>query len=159
MSYTEKIKDGIITFPDGSSTTIEKHKPVVFKTSIDQAKSMQKTPSLRDRFNRYLNNGFSGSDIDYWNEEIIDIENELPFENDEEHNKWLDLGSIWTGQAEWPQLTEKIIKRGEDYMLAPEQVRELKSKFKGKDYAEAMKRWMGGEAFRDILSGLIPYEK
>ena len=47
----------------------------------------------------------------------------------------------------------------EKYGLDPDQVVELKQKFKGKDYKEAIKRLKGGEAFGDIINGLVTYEK
>lgn len=70
-------------------------------------------PSTRDKWNRYMKNGFSGNTrtIDKYNKLIEEIESELPFANEEEHKKWLDLGSTWSGQAEWPELTETLLAR------------------------------------------------
>lgn len=129
----------------------------VFKNPIEQANSIS-SPSLRERWNRYLDNGFDGDDTDYWNDEIIDIESQLPFISRAEHDDWLHQGSIWKGEPGWPALTDKILKRIDKYGLDPNQIKELQSTFKGKDYDEAIKRLIGGEAFGDILTGVVPYE-
>lgn len=84
--------------------------PQIFKSPLAQSESLM--PSLRDRWNRYLDKGIgAGENIDYWNKEIEDIESKLPFENDEEHKKWLDLSATWKGEPEWPELTNKILDR------------------------------------------------
>lgn len=131
----------------------------VFKSPLDQANSIA-PETTRSKWNRYLKNGFSGNPrtTDKYNRLIEEIESELPFESEEQHQKWLDLGSTWSGEDEWPSLTEKLLKVGEKYDLDPNQVKELKSKYKGKDYAEAINRLKGGEAFGDILTGLVTYE-
>lgn len=48
--------------------------------------------------------------IDRENQLISEIEKDLPFENKEEHIKWLDLGNFDTW-ATWEEITIKIIKR------------------------------------------------
>lgn len=114
--------------------------------------------TTRQKWDMYMKNSWNGDDPAYYNRIYGEIEDELPFETQEEHDTWLDKGSTWMGEPEWPALTEKILKRGEDHMLDPEQIHEIKQRFKGKDYNEAMKRWLGGEAYGDILTGLVPYE-
>lgn len=116
-------------------------------------------PSTRAKWDKYIKNGFKGTRTDYYNKLLEEIESELPFENEEEHKKWLDLGSTWMGEDEWPNLTEKLIGMAEKYDLDPNNIKELKNKYKGKDYAEAINRLKGGEAFGDILNGLVTYEK
>ena len=72
------------------------------------------TPSLRERWNRYIDEGIgSGEDTDYWNQEIIDIESQLPFKDDEEHKRWSDQAATWMGEPEWLNLTDELIKRYE----------------------------------------------
>lgn len=69
---------------------------------------------LRNRFNKWLENYEKGENTDYWNDEIQEIENLMRFKNQEEHNKWLDLGSTWMGEPEWINLTNKILSRDPD---------------------------------------------
>ena len=130
----------------------------VFKSPLAQANAL-KPETTRSKWNRYLKNGFKGTNVDKYNALIGEIESELPFESEEQHQKWLDLGSTWTGEDEWPSLTESLLKVGEKYDLDPSHIKELKNKYKGKDYAEAIGRLKGGEAFGDILGGLVTYEK
>ena len=71
-------------------------------------------PSLRERWNRYIDEGIgSGEDVDYWNQEITDIEKQLPFKDNVEHKKWSDMGSTWMGEPEWLNLTDELLKRYE----------------------------------------------
>lgn len=72
--------------------------------------------TLRERWNAYFNKGMgSGSNVDFWNNEIAEIEKGLPFENEEEHKKWIDLGSTYMGGPEYPALTEKILDRLDNF--------------------------------------------
>lgn len=132
----------------------------VFKSPLDQANSIA-PETTRSKWNRYFKHIGDGNPrtIDKYNALIGEIESELPFENEEQHQKWLDLGSNWNGEDEWPTLTETLLKTTEKYDLDPSHIKELKSKYKGKDYAEAINRLKGGEAFGDILNGLVTYEK
>lgn len=84
----------------------------VFKSPLDQANAIN-PETTRSKWNRYLKNGFSGRAIDKYNKLIQEIESELPFANEIEHQKWLDLGSNWNGEEEWPNLTEELLKRQE----------------------------------------------
>ncbi len=69
---------------------------------------------LRDRWNRYINEGIgSGENIDYWNNEIMDIEKQLPFKDQPEHDKWLNMGATWMGEPEWLNMTDELLKRYE----------------------------------------------
>ena len=68
--------------------------------------------TTKERFDDYINFGFKGDDIDYYNQEFADIESQLMFENDEERKKWGDMASTWMGEPEWIDLTNKIISRG-----------------------------------------------
>lgn len=132
----------------------------IYKNPIDQANALQ-PETTRSKWNRYFKHIGDGNPrtVDKYNALISEIESELPFENEEQHQKWLDLGSTWNGEEEWPTLTEKLLKTAERYDLDPSQIKELKSKYRGKDYAEAINRLKGGEAFGDILNGLVTYEK
>ena len=84
----------------------------VFKSPLEQANAL-KPETTRSKWNRYLKNGFSGNPrtIDKYNALIGEIESELPFENEEQHQKWLDLGSTWMGEPEWPEMTEKLLTK------------------------------------------------
>ena len=67
--------------------------------------------TTRQKWNKYIACGFNGDNIDYYNNLIMEIEQELPFKNEKEHQKWLDMGMTWTGEIEWLRLTEKILER------------------------------------------------
>ena len=84
----------------------------VYKSPLEQANAMA-PESTRSKWNRYFKHIGDGNPrtIDKYNKLIQEIESELPFENEEEHKKWLDLGATWNGEAEWPKLTEEIIGR------------------------------------------------
>lgn len=132
----------------------------VFKSPLDQANAI-KPETTRSKWNRYFKHIGDGNSrtVDKYNALIGEIESELPFESEEQHQKWLDLGSTWMGEDEWPALTESLLKTAEKYALDPSHIKELKNRYKGKDYAEAISRLKGGEAFGDILGGLVTYEK
>lgn len=70
-------------------------------------------PSTRAKWDKYFRHIGDGNPrtIDKYNRLLGEIESELPFENQKEHDKWLDLGSTWTGEEEWPNMTEEIIGR------------------------------------------------
>lgn len=101
----------------------------VFKSPLEQANALE-PETTRSKWNRYLKNGFSGNSrtIDKYNKLIQEIESELPFANEIEHQKWLDLGSTWMGGEEWPTLTEELLKRQE----SPSPFSEIK--YNGKTY-------------------------
>lgn len=86
----------------------------VFKNPMDQAKAMN--PSTREKWNKYMRNGFTGNPrtIDKYNKLLGEIESELPFRDKAEHDKWLDLGSTWKGEAEWPDMTKMLLYRQEN---------------------------------------------
>lgn len=67
--------------------------------------------TLRDRWNRYLKSGFSGKNIDYWNREIQDISDHLPFADQVEKEKWLNQAATWMGEPEWIDFTNSLIDR------------------------------------------------
>lgn len=131
----------------------------VYKNPIDQSNALA-PESTRSKWNRYFKHIGDGNPrtVDKYNRLIEEIESELPFENEQEHQKWLDLGATWTGEEEWPNITNKALDRIDKYSLDPNQIREIKQNFKGNDYNEAIKRLIGGEAFGDILNGVIKYE-
>lgn len=117
--------------------------------------------TLRERWNNYWNRDADDfadpNQIDALNQELVEIENRLPFENQAEHDKWTNILSDYRGNPEFDVLMDKILKRHEKHSLDPEQTAQLK-KYRGKDYDEAMKRYLGGEGVGDILSGLITHE-
>lgn len=84
-----------------------------FKSPLDQANSLIPKETTRSKWNRYFKHIGDGNPrtVDKYNRLIEEIESELPFENEDEHKKWLDLGSTWTGGSEWPQLTESLLGR------------------------------------------------
>lgn len=69
--------------------------------------------TLRDRWNNYLDNGFLGDNVDYWNNEAVEIEKQLPFKDQPEHDKWLNMGATWMGEPEWLNMTDELLKRYE----------------------------------------------
>lgn len=87
----------------------------VFKSPLDQANSIA-PETTRSKWNRYFNHIGDGNPrtIDKYNALIGEIESELPFADEKEHQKWLDLGSTWSGEEEWPTLTEKLLYRQEN---------------------------------------------
>lgn len=117
--------------------------------------------TLRERWNNYwyrdADDFADPNQIDYLNNELVEIENRLPFANQAEHDKWTNILSDYRGNPEFDVLMDKILNRHERYDLDPEQTAQLK-KYQGKDYDEAMKRYLQGESVNDILSGLVTYE-
>jgi hypothetical protein len=132
----------------------------IYKNPLDQANAIA-PETTRSKWNRYFKHIGDGNPrtVDKYNALIGEIESELPFENEEQHQKWLDLGSNWNGEDEWPTLTETLLKTAERYDLDPSHIKELKNRYRGKDYAEAINRLKGGEAYGDILNGLVTYEE
>lgn len=97
---------------------------MAFKSPLDQANSImpESTKSKWDRYFKHIGDG-NPRTVDKYNKLIQEIESEMPFENEDEHKKWLDLGSTWTGESEWPDMTEKIIARLDvDDFEAPEDI-------------------------------------
>lgn len=132
----------------------------IYKSPLEQSQAIA-PESTRSKWNRYFKHIGDGNPrtIDKYNRLIEEIEGELPFANEAEHQKWLDLSASWNGEQEWPKLTEKALKRIDDYSLEPSQIRELKEKFKGKDYDTAIDLLFQGAGFGDIINnGVIPYE-
>ena len=71
--------------------------------------------NLRQRWDDYINYGLPhGSDRypELWNNEFIEIEKQLPFKDQEEHDKWSNKAATWMGEQDWLDLTDEIIKRG-----------------------------------------------
>lgn len=101
----------------------------VFKTPLEQANSMTSKPSLRSRWDKYLKYGFRGANPERWNKEIEDIESQLQFANDEEHDKWLQMSDIWKGESEWPDMTSEIISRSEDGYKGSDRASEFANAF------------------------------
>lgn len=87
----------------------------IFKSPLEQANALSKPETLRHKWNRYMKNGFTGNPrtIDKYNKLFGEIESELPFVDQKEHENWSNLASLWKGEAEWPQLTEELISRSE----------------------------------------------
>lgn len=77
----------------------------------ERAKPFKMPGTLRQRYNDYLRNGFSGKNTDKWNKEIEFIESKLPFKDEQEHQKWLDMASNWKGEPEWINMTNELIDR------------------------------------------------
>lgn len=98
------------------------------------------TPTLREQWDDYFKNSFNGDDPHYYNGLIAEIEAQLPFENEEQHKKWLELGSAWRGEPEWPQMTNDLV----DKVMADD-IRdfidsELKGNHNAYDYANVRDR-------------------
>ena len=86
-----------------------------FKSPLDQANAIA-PETTRSKWNRYFKHIGDGNPrtIDKYNKLLGEIESELPFKDQAEHDHWLDLASLWKGEDEWPTLTEELIKRGEN---------------------------------------------
>ena len=70
------------------------------------------TRNLRERWNDYIDFGIGdGERPEMWNDEIIDIEKQLPFKDQAEHDLWLNRGSAWKGEPEWLDQTEELLTR------------------------------------------------
>ena len=54
--------------------------------------------------------------IEQSNNLIIEIEKELQFKNEKEHEEWLSLGQVWKGEEKWLKMTRRIIKRSENVL-------------------------------------------
>jgi len=68
--------------------------------------------TLRERWDNYFNHGLgSGEDIDFWNNELIDIEQALPFKDDVEHDKWSQMLEVYKGEPEFDKFMGEILKR------------------------------------------------
>lgn len=86
----------------------------IYKSPLDQVNAIA-PESTRSKWNRYFKHIGDGNPrtVDKYNRLIEEIESEMPFENDDEHKKWLDLGASWKGEPEWLDLTENLLQRGE----------------------------------------------
>lgn len=73
-------------------------------------------PSTRSKWNRYFKHIGDGNPrtVDKYNRLLEEIESELPFENEDQHKKWLDLGSAWMGESEWPDMTKQLLYKQEN---------------------------------------------
>ena len=83
---------------------------------VDFNKEEKPNQTLKEKWEDYIENAFSNENsseegIEKYNKLIEEIEQEMPFESEEEHKKWLDLAATWNGEPEWVDLTEKIIAR------------------------------------------------
>lgn len=79
---------------------------------LDRVYPEQRT--LKERWDDYINYGLPHGSERYpelWNDEIIQIEKQLPFKDQEEHDKWANQAATWMGEPEWLDLTNEIIKR------------------------------------------------
>ena len=94
------------------ATKGENNMAQIYKNPLDQANSIA-PETTRSKWNRYFKHIGDGNPrtVDKYNALIGEIESELPFENEEQHQKWLDLGSNWNGEDEWPNLTEKLLTK------------------------------------------------
>lgn len=84
----------------------------IFKNPLEQANSIA-PETTRSKWNRYFKHIGDGNPrtVDKYNKLIEEIESELPFKNQEEHDKWSNLGAAWKGEPEWLDLTDEILSR------------------------------------------------
>lgn len=108
-SYNANDEDSIWeSFEKGEITEEERNK-LLGERSKNIVEKGNKT--TKEKWDEYINNGFNGDNVEYYNNLIQEIENELPFKNQQEHDKWLDMGMSWNGEQEWLDMTEEIISR------------------------------------------------
>lgn len=84
----------------------------------NKKKVAQANPTTRQKWNKYFKHIGDGNPrtVDKYNRMIEEIESELPFKNRAEHDKWLDMGSAWMGEPEWPDMTKMLLYRQEHPM-------------------------------------------
>lgn len=73
---------------------------------------MSKAMKLYKKWKKYFLKDATQENIDKSNEAMIELEKAIPFKNEEEHNKWLDLGATFKFFEEFEELTVSIIKGG-----------------------------------------------
>lgn len=74
---------------------------------------MSKTMKLYKKWKKYYLRDETQENIDKSNETMIKLEQSMSFKNEEEHNKWLDLGATFKFFEDFEEMTLSIIKRGE----------------------------------------------
>jgi hypothetical protein len=74
---------------------------------------MTKAMKLYKKWKKYYLKDETQENIDKSNETMIELEKAIPFKDEEEHNKWLDLGATFKFFEDFEDLTLSIIKRGE----------------------------------------------
>lgn len=74
---------------------------------------MTKTMKLYKKWKKYYLRDETQENIDKSNEAMIELEQAIPFKDEEEHNKWLDLGATFKFFEDFEEMTLSIIKRGE----------------------------------------------
>lgn len=86
----------------------------VFKSPLDQANALQ-PETTRSKWNRYFNHIGDGNPrtIDKYNRLIGEIESELPFADQKEHDEWSNQAATWNGDPKWINLTEELLTRAE----------------------------------------------
>lgn len=116
MGIDNKISEWKEQNPEGK--VLEGKSVKEIKENADNDSKEQPNRTLKEKWEDYIENAFSDENsdeegIEKYNKLIEEIEQEMPFESEEEHKKWLDMSSTWTGEQEWLDLTEKIIARKE----------------------------------------------
>lgn len=70
-------------------------------------------PSTRQKWNNYFKHMGDGNPntIDKYNKLLGEIESELPFKNDVEHDQWSQMLEVYKGEPEFDNMMEEILKR------------------------------------------------
>lgn len=72
--------------------------------------------TTRQKFNSWFQNSFNGDDPTYYNRIFGEIEKELPFKDDVEHDKWSQMWEDYNGNYGPEEYTNAILSRLEpDY--------------------------------------------
>lgn len=130
--------------------------PKIYKNPIEQSNALA-PESTRSKWNRYFKHIGDGNPrtVDKYNRLIEEIESELPFENEQEHQKWLDQSATWNGGPEWTDLTENLLQRAEATPLK-HSAREFDEILKGNPYAKGIDWDEGMDYLREKLGVNIP---
>lgn len=107
-----------------------------------------KNLTTKEKWDKYNKIAFTGDvdDIDNANELLSQIENELPFKDEKEHQKWLDLVSEDMGEGKVEALTEEILARKKEskkQKLTSRDIPNVEDDLVSKDGNITLKEWFG----------------
>jgi len=85
----------------------------IFESELNKPTKPLKDMTIRELWNHYWNHEEWGLDIEYFNGLVESIDQMLPYKNEEEHEKVLDMMSLYRGEPEFDDLMDEIIKRTE----------------------------------------------
>lgn len=110
--------------------------------------------TIRELWNYYFENIGTGEDVEYFNNLLNNIEQLLPFESVEEHNKWLDMMATWNGEPELEEFMEELLKRTELKEIAYSMENKT-TLWKAKKIIEERNETLGNLLERSMINGSI----